>query len=99
MVGVRGKDRGKREKRPCLTGNESETRKKILLDKRITKEKNARGAFIACLASVTNEQSKDDNQNDEPVHVDGDGSNDDINRGGGLMIYLVGWVCLFCEAG
>ena len=84
MAGVRGKDRGKREKRPCLTGDESETRKKTYLDKRVTKEKNARGAFIACLASVPNEKSKDDNQNDEPVHVDGDGSNDDTAQPGNL---------------
>ena len=44
MAGVSGKNRGKRKKRSCLTGNESETRKQIFRDKRTTKEKNARGA-------------------------------------------------------
>ena len=44
MAGVRGKDRGKREKRPCLTGEKNETRKQIFRDKITTKEKNAQGA-------------------------------------------------------
>ena len=36
------------------------------------------------LATVTYGKSKDDNQNDEPVHVDGDRSNDDMTQPGNL---------------
>ena len=42
------------------------------------------GTFIAGLSPIANEKVKDDNQNDIPVHIDGDRSNDIMAQPGNL---------------
>ena len=42
------------------------------------------GGIHCGIAPGANEKYKDDNQNNEPVHVDGDGSNDDTAKPGNL---------------